>query len=124
MIVCRDTPPPGAHGAELFTAPPLSVGPLLLGSHMAVCMLYTALKLWQSIDAHSGLELPCPLSPWSIGDAVDCASAHSFHHSKNSGCYGGYTMFWDWLCGTDRPYREYVAKCKAAAATATHAKAA
>jgi sterol desaturase/sphingolipid hydroxylase (fatty acid hydroxylase superfamily) len=83
-------------------------GPLVLGSHMAISGLYPALKLWQSVDAHSGINLPFPLSPWSPLQPLDCASAHSFHHSHNAGMYGGYTRFWDWLCGTDRAYHDHL----------------
>ena len=42
-------------------------------------------KLWQSIDAHSGYDLPFPLSPWSAIKYMDCAPAHDFHHSHNHG---------------------------------------
>ncbi len=62
-------------------------------------------KLWQSIDAHSGYSLPFPFSPWTIkAIGMDCSQAHYFHHSVNVGNYGGYFMFWDWLCGTNEKY--------------------
>ena len=83
-------------------------GPLLLKSHGVVLIGYTGLKLWQSIDAHSGLSLPFPLSPWNIlFPCMDCSLAHDFHHSNNKGNYGGYFIFWDWLCGTDTAYRRH-----------------
>lgn len=85
-------------------------GPLLLGAHVSVFWAYVGLKLWQSIDAHSGYDLPFPLTPWSAIRWMDCAPAHDFHHAHNAGNYGGYTIFWDWLCGTDRPYREHLRK--------------
>jgi sterol desaturase/sphingolipid hydroxylase (fatty acid hydroxylase superfamily) len=80
-------------------------GPLLLGCHMAVTLLYPTLKLAQSIDAHCGYDLPFPLSVWSAVEVMDCAPAHSFHHSRNTGMYGGFFVFWDRLCGTDAIYR-------------------
>ena len=44
-----------AHPVEgVLNAIATMAGPVLLGGHMALCMLYAALKLWQSIDAHSG----------------------------------------------------------------------
>ena len=70
--------------------------------------LRTPLKLAQSIDAHSGYDLPFPLSIWSAVDVMDCAPAHSFHHSRNTGMYGGYFVFWDRLCGTDASYRTHL----------------
>lgn len=91
-------------------------GPLLLGAHISVVWGYFAMKLWQSIDAHCGFDLPFPLSPWSAIRWMDCAPAHDFHHAHNAGNYGGYTIFWDWLCGTDRSYREYIKRKQMAVA--------
>ena len=56
-----------AHPAEdLFCNSFATVaGPLLLGCHVTVFWGYLALKLWQSIDAHSGYNLPFPVSPFS-----------------------------------------------------------
>ena len=39
---------------------------------------------------------------------LDCARAHDFHHSHNSGNYGGFFRFWDWACGTDAAYRRHL----------------
>ena len=95
-----------AHPAEdLLNAVATMAGPLLLGCHMAVVLLYSALKLAQSIDAHCGYDLPFPLSIWSAIEVMDCAPAHCFHHSRNSGMYGGFFVFWDRLCGTDATYK-------------------
>jgi sterol desaturase/sphingolipid hydroxylase (fatty acid hydroxylase superfamily) len=117
------------HAQDLLgnTLPTLA-GPLLLGSHFTTLLAYTCLKLHQSIDAHSGYDLPLPFSPWSAWRGVlDGARAHDFHHSKNVGNFGGYTPFWgapartaphatvltpvraDWLCGTDQAYRKHLA---------------
>ena len=38
------------------------------------------------------------------------ASRHDFHHSHNSGCYGDWLPFWDWLMGTDEAYTASWAK--------------
>ena len=40
---------------------------------MLVLWLYVSLKLWQSIDAHSGYDLPFPFSPWSALHVRVCA---------------------------------------------------
>ena len=100
-----------AHPVEDLVSNTLSTiaGPLLLGSHATVLWLYTALKLWQSIDAHSGYDMPPPVSPWSVIRWMDCAPAHDYHHSHNVGNYGGYFMFWDWLMGTDVDYAKFQA---------------
>ena len=83
-------------------------GPLLLGSHGCVVIGYTSIKLWQSIDAHSGMVLPFPLTPWNLLPGMDCARAHDYHHSHNVGNFGGFFMFWDWLMGTDSSYRKHL----------------
>ena len=133
-------------------------GPLLLGSHAAVMAAYLGLKLLQSIDAHSGFDLP--FSPFSVLRSMDCAPAHDFHRkstlssfvpktwsrthsvyfpfcfgveckrrvtwlsllvgfdllyqlfadSHNTGMYGGWFLFWDWICGTDQTYLKHLGK--------------
>ncbi len=104
-----------AHPAEdlLCNATATLAGPLLLGSHAAVVVGYTAIKLWQSVDAHSSLHLPFPLTPWNVLPGMDCSRAHDFHHSHNVGCYGGFFSFWDRICGTDAAYRRFVERSKA-----------
>lgn len=83
----------------------------MLRTHVTVFWLYICIKLWQSVDAHSGYSLPFPLSPFTVPLlCMDCAPAHYFHHSVNIGNYGGYFIFWDWLCGTNEKYMEINAK--------------
>ena len=85
-------------------------GPLLLRAHVTELWLYVACKLWQSVDAHSGYDLPFPLSPWAALRGMDCAPAHDFHHSHNVGNYGGYFIMWDYLMGTNVKYVAHVEK--------------
>jgi len=85
-------------------------GALVLRVHLAVFWLYISLKLWQSIDAHSGYDLPFPVSPWSAVRWMDCAPAHAYHHGEVRGNYGGFFTFWDHAFGT---YRTAAAKRKA-----------
>ena len=84
------------------------LGPLLIGSHVSVLVSYAALKLWQSVDAHSGYNLPFPFCPFSALPYMDCAPAHNFHHTHNTGNFGGWFTFWDQLCGTDVSYRRHL----------------
>ena len=86
------------------------LGPLILGCHYCSFILYTLLKLWQSIEAHSNYSFPFPFSFWSFVESFDCARAHDFHHSHNVGNFGGTTMFWDWLLGTDAAYNKWQRK--------------
>jgi sterol desaturase/sphingolipid hydroxylase (fatty acid hydroxylase superfamily) len=89
---------------------PTVAGGLLLGSHPAIIFSYMSLKMWQSIDAHSGFELPFPLSPFNVVVGMDCAPAHDYHHSHNVGNFGGFFTFWDWFCGTDKSYKRHLSK--------------
>ena len=73
---------------------------------------YLGLKLWQSIDAHSGIALPFPLSVWSAVSWMDCAPAHDWHHAKGGGQWDSkqrtpvlismsmrsMTLVWHWVC--------------------------
>eukprot|EP00658_Telonema_sp_P-2_P016030 TRINITY_DN1620_c0_g2_i3.p1 TRINITY_DN1620_c0_g2~~TRINITY_DN1620_c0_g2_i3.p1 ORF type:complete len:220 (+),score=40.76 TRINITY_DN1620_c0_g2_i3:60-719(+) len=47
------------------------IGPLVLRSHCKVSLLYSWLKLWQSMESHSGYVFPFPLSPWSLFDMME-----------------------------------------------------
>jgi methylsterol monooxygenase len=99
-----------AHPLEdlLVNTVPTVAGPMLLGGHAVLFWFYAALKLHQSIDAHSGYALPFPLSPYTIEWlGLDCARAHDYHHSNNVGNFGGWTIAWDHLMGTDTHYRAH-----------------
>ena len=84
------------------------VGPVLFPSHVYTWAIYYALRMHETIDAHSGYDFPW--SPWHYtGWLHGGASRHDWHHSKQRGNYGGF-FFWDWLCGTDQGYKRYLAK--------------
>jgi len=85
------------------------LGPALLGAHGSMFILYAALKMHQSIEAHSGYVFPFPLSIWSLGDQME-NGRHEFHHAHNTGCYGGVFCFWDWAMGTDKPFEDWRAR--------------
>jgi len=79
-----------------------------MGTHLSVTWMYLNLKLWQSIDAHSGYNWPFPVSPFSVIASMDCAPAHDYHHSHNVGNFGGYFIFWDYMMGTDKAYTKHL----------------
>eukprot|EP01064_Diplonema_japonicum_P025302 TRINITY_DN3648_c0_g2_i1.p1 TRINITY_DN3648_c0_g2~~TRINITY_DN3648_c0_g2_i1.p1 ORF type:complete len:267 (+),score=29.48 TRINITY_DN3648_c0_g2_i1:64-864(+) len=82
-------------------------GPILLDSHPCVLMVHVSLRLMQSIDAHSGYSLPLPYSVWNVGPFWSSSVRHSYHHGVNVGNYGDWFPFWDWLCGTDKSWRDF-----------------
>eukprot|EP00035_Acanthoeca_spectabilis_P005422 m.113471 g.113471 ORF g.113471 m.113471 type:complete len:267 (+) comp13021_c0_seq5:3216-4016(+) len=81
---------------------------LLLGSHFAVFLTFTALRGYQTVQSHAGYDLP--FDPLNRGPFHGGARRHDFHHSHNVGCYGDWTPFWDWMLGTDVHYTAYCQK--------------
>jgi len=100
-----------AHPVEEFFANflPTFAGPALSGSpHAVVLWSYLSIRLWETIDAHSGYSFPW--SPWKMIPFIQGGpDKHDFHHSHNVGNFG-MLAFWDWVCGTDKPYKEWKAK--------------
>jgi len=97
-----------AHPVEdiLTGAIPTFGPPLLLGCHMSVVSVYFALRMWETLDAHSGYKFPWSVwtwFPWLNGGP----RFHEYHHSANVGNYG-MLRFWDWAMGTDIKYRAHV----------------
>ena len=78
---------------------------IAMKSHFMVLMLFTAVRQWQTVQSHAGFDLP--FDPLNIAIFSGGARRHDFHHSHNVGCYGDWTPFWDWMCGTDVRYKEY-----------------
>ncbi|XP_065827107.1 uncharacterized protein [Oscarella lobularis] len=94
----------------ITTAIPLAAGPLLLGSHMFTFWIITVIRLAEGLDGHSGHDFWW--SPFRYFPFRPSAAVHDFHHSANSGNYGGLLLLWDWLCGTDAAYKKFLAKQK------------
>lgn len=92
---------------------PTLIGCFLMGSHMYVTVFWLFLRLWKSLDAHSGYSLPFPLSIWHGLPGMLGSDMHDFHHESKEGmnsCFGAMTTFWDSLCGTDKTFYEVQAK--------------
>lgn len=101
-----------AHPVEdlLANIVPTITGCLLLGSHVCVLWFWLAIRLTETVDAHSGYEFP--LSPFSLLPFQGGADRHDFHHSHNTGCYGAFTIFWDSITGTDATFLSFIEKKK------------
>eukprot|EP00054_Salpingoeca_dolichothecata_P037161 m.9939 g.9939 ORF g.9939 m.9939 type:complete len:276 (-) comp7294_c0_seq1:75-902(-) len=100
-----------AHPVEAVVANtlPSYAGPALLGAHPVTFLIWIFLRVWESTDAHSGFLLPW--SPWNLFLSVQGGvDRHDFHHSRNVGSYGSFTKFWDWFCGTDTAFNDFIAK--------------
>jgi len=95
---------------------PTVAGALIMGSHLYIFVAWLVIRILETVDSHSGYELP--FSPFHMLRVVQGGvDRHDFHHSHNTGCYGALFTFWDWACGTNRPYDEWKQKESAAAKT-------
>eukprot|EP00735_Rhodelphis_limneticus_P007021 TRINITY_DN1950_c0_g1::TRINITY_DN1950_c0_g1_i2::g.22942::m.22942 TRINITY_DN1950_c0_g1::TRINITY_DN1950_c0_g1_i2::g.22942 ORF type:complete len:280 (+),score=18.43,sp/Q55D54/MSMOB_DICDI/33.85/1e-38,FA_hydroxylase/PF04116.8/3.2e+03,FA_hydroxylase/PF04116.8/4.3e-19 TRINITY_DN1950_c0_g1_i2:49-840(+) len=100
-----------AHPVEAVTANliPFVAGPILLKVHGFTFLVWTFLRIAETVDAHCGYRFP--FTPWQLVSWLQGGAArHDFHHSHNVGSYGSFTKFWDWACGTDVAFREFCAK--------------
>jgi len=99
-----------AHPVEnvLANLLPTLAGCLFMGSHVFTLWLWLALRITETVDAHSGYEFT--FSPFSLLPFQGGADRHDFHHSKNVGCYGSFTIFWDYITGSDQAYLEFKKK--------------
>eukprot|EP01094_Clydonella_sp_ATCC50884_P018592 TRINITY_DN3462_c2_g1_i1.p1 TRINITY_DN3462_c2_g1~~TRINITY_DN3462_c2_g1_i1.p1 ORF type:complete len:321 (+),score=106.69 TRINITY_DN3462_c2_g1_i1:141-1103(+) len=88
---------------------PTIAGPLLMSLlagptsvHQLVVVLWVAVRVSESADAHLGYDLP-----WSVFRLGRPGDRHYYHHSHNVGNYGALFEFWDRVCGTDSAYRQF-----------------
>jgi sterol desaturase/sphingolipid hydroxylase (fatty acid hydroxylase superfamily) len=98
-----------AHPIEdlLGNIAPTLGGPFIMGSHMYVMLFWLFLRMWKTLDAHSGYSLPFPISVWHGLPGMLGSDMHDFHHESKEGmdsCFGSMTTFWDWACGTDKTF--------------------
>jgi len=77
---------------------PFIAGPQLLGIHVYTYYLWLALRVFQSVDAHSGYEFP--FIPFTLLPYLDTASNHELHHRYSTGNYSSFFDIWDRMCGT------------------------
>ncbi|KAI9033234.1 fatty acid hydroxylase superfamily-domain-containing protein [Hyaloraphidium curvatum] len=82
---------------------PTMIGPLIMKSHPFTTMSWIAYRVLETINAHSGYDIPIiPFNWWPSGGAA----RHDHHHRVNVGSFGSQTVFWDAICGTDASFRE------------------
>ena len=81
------------------------IGALVMNSHPITLWLWIILRICETLEAHSGYDFP--YSPFHFFSWQGGSARHDFHHSHNVGCYGSFTIFWDWICGTDKQFLEW-----------------
>lgn len=84
---------------------PTFLGAYIMKSHLFTLCLWFAFRIQETIEAHSGYNFPFWISQYI--PFLHGVRGHDWHHSHNRGVYG-MSIFWDWLCGTDKEYREYI----------------
>lgn len=95
---------------------PLIVGPMVLKSHLFTVWMWVVLRVFISLEEHCSYAFPfSPVRLLPFGTTPD---GHDFHHSHNVGVYASMFIFWDRLCGTDKPFLEHLRKKRLAGATA------
>jgi len=83
---------------------PTLVPPLLLGFHPLLWCLHMVFRTVESLDTHSGYEIPFTPFRFLPGFAEQ-QRYHSFHHSHNVGTYSN--LLFDHLTGADAPYLKF-----------------
>lgn len=78
-------------------------GPLIVGPHLATLYIYLGLRCFQTVECHSGYDLPYSPRRWIPG--YGGAEFHDHHHRIHSGNYASTFIWTDWLYGTDQAYK-------------------
>ncbi|KAF0686715.1 Aste57867_21557 [Aphanomyces stellatus] len=78
-------------------------GPLLFGSHILCLWVWLVFRLLEGVESHSGYDSPIGLRTFLpfLGGSV----RHDYHHEKFDCNFGSMFGFWDWIYGTDAPFR-------------------
>lgn len=101
-----------AHPIEvIFLGMSTVAGPLIIGPHLLTLWGYLMVRCWQTVDCHSGYDLPWSLNRWF--PLYGGARQHDHHHKTYSGNYASMFIHMDWLFGTDKAWRLSLQKAKA-----------
>jgi len=109
-----------AHPVEsIFLGLGTLVGPMLLTRHLFTLWAWLAVRLYQTVEAHSGYTFPW--NPTRFIPFWGGAIFHDFHHETFTGNFSSTFTYMDWIFGTSKQYysrlerREKEQKQKAAA---------
>ncbi|KAI8495710.1 Methylsterol monooxygenase 1 [Branchiostoma belcheri] len=87
------------------------LGILMFCTHMVQMWAWVAVRLIETIDVHSGYDLP--YHPLHLIPFYGGARFHDFHHMNFTGNYSSTFTWWDKLFGTDQQYKDYQKKVAA-----------
>jgi len=95
------------HTIDLFlTNLPMVIPFMLFEWHIYTLIHLACIMFCHTYLDHSNYEFPWAF-PFQMVPFSGWVKAHDFHHSKNTGNYGLYWRFWDWIMGTDATWRHY-----------------
>lgn len=84
--------------------------PMVVGPHLFTLLIYLALRSFQTVECHSGYDLPISPNHWI--PLYGGARFHDHHHRIHSGNYSSTFTLVDFLFGTDTAYKLWEQKQK------------
>lgn len=98
-----------AHPVEVvFLGLSTIIPPLLVAPHLFTLYVYMVLRAFQTVECHSGYDLPVSPRHWIPG--YGGARFHDHHHRIHSGNLSSTFIWMDWIAGTDLAYRDWEIK--------------
>ena len=79
------------------------LGPLFFAKHMVTLWAWLFVRLWETVEDHSGYDLPW--NPTNFIPFWGGAVHHDFHHNTFQGPYSSIFTWCDWVFGTDAKFR-------------------
>ena len=79
------------------------LGPLFFAKHMVTLWAWLFVRLWETVEDHSGYDLPW--NPTNFIPFWGGAVHHDFHHKTFQGPYSSIFTWCDWAFGTDKMFR-------------------
>ncbi|XP_067942181.1 methylsterol monooxygenase 1-like [Watersipora subatra] len=99
-----------AHPAEtMILGTGFFIGLLLTCNHVAFLWVWMVARLLETIDVHSGYDIPY-INVFHLIPGYAGARFHDFHHKNFTGNYASSFIWWDWIFGTDKQWKEFYAK--------------
>jgi len=84
-------------------------GILVYCNHLVLLWVWVFFRLQETIEVHSGYDLPLYVNPFHLIPFYGGARFHDFHHMNFTGNYASTFTWWDELLGTDVQYKKYYA---------------
>eukprot|EP00127_Corallochytrium_limacisporum_P004534 Clim_evm4s167 gene=Clim_evmTU4s167 len=88
---------------------PVLAGPWMVCPHAVTFMIWLAFRIIKTVEAHGGYEFPySPFNHWPLAGAA----RHDYHHSHNVGTFCSFTVFWDYVIGSQGNFEAWRARIK------------